>query len=598
MNLKKKLGDFLSKIYLKINIKNRLKSISPQKIKNIILVTYSILLLSILYHILYANRIIPGVKVAGLRVGGMTFSQARKSLEEREKKVTKDLKLKYDDKEIIIRSQDIGLIYDWDASVSRAFEVGRSGNLIRDSKEKVAGLVKSLIISASYDYDDDSLGMKFSIIKGEVNIEAKQSGIVLSDGNIIVSASDKGRKVIEDELYYAVIGSYDSLNFSDKNVPIKSVNPQITEKDVDPYVDEVEKIISKNVVIKYADKTWTLDSQQILDLLSFEKDEKKVKITLNEPKFEALIENISGEVNELPRGQVTATSGKLVLEFKITKSGKELDVSKFTNDFKSSLFEERVVVNVSMNQVEGPTDKEKYGIYALLGEGVSHYAGSISGRIHNLTLAADKTNGVLVAPGAIYSMNNSIGEVDAEHGFQLAYIIKGNRTVLGEGGGVCQTSTTLFRAVLNAGLPVVMRYPHAYRVGYYEQDMSVGFDAAVFQPSWDMKFKNNTSAYVLVQTSWDVNENSLTFRIYGTPDGRIVEISKPVITNQSPPPEPVYQDDPNLPIGQVVQVEHPAWGASVTFTRTVKRGDTVLSTDTFNSRYQPWRAVYLKGTKE
>ena len=599
MNQKTKLGNFFSKIYLKLKLnKINIKNIDPQKIKNIVLVTYAFLLLSTFYHVIYANRIIPGVKVAGVKVGGMTFNQAKDTLEKKDKETTKDLKLKYDDKEFLIRAEEIGLVYDWDASVSRSFEVGRSGTFIGNTKEKIAGLVKSLVVPASYDYDDDSLGIKLSIIRGEVNKETRQAGVVLSEDKIVVSSSERGRKIIEDELYAAVIGSFDSLNYSDKNVPIKTINAQVLEKDVSALVSKVEEIISEDLILKYGDKTWTLDKEQILDLVSFEKNDGKVKISLNDAKFEAVIENISDDVNELPRGQVTSSSGNTVLEFKIIKDGKELDVSKFTQDFKTSMFGERTVVNIPMNQVEGPTDKEKYGIYALLGEGVSHYAGSIPGRVHNLTLAAERTNGVLVAPGAVYSLNNSVGDIDAAHGFQMAYIIKGGRTVLGEGGGVCQTSTTLFRAVLNAGLPVVSRYPHAYRVGYYEQDMPVGFDAAIFQPSWDFKFKNNTDGYILVQTSWDVNENSLTFKLFGTPDGRTVEISKPVITNQSPPPEPVYQDDPTLKEGTVIQVEHPAWGASVSFSRTVKRGDKILFTDTFDSRYQPWRAIYLRGTKK
>jgi vancomycin resistance protein YoaR len=599
MNQKTKLGDFFSKICLKLKLNNiNFKNINPQKLKTIILFIYSFLLLSTIYHVIYANRIIPGVRVAGVKVGGMTFNQAKNALEKKDKETTKDLKLKYDDKEFLIRAQDIGLVYDWDASVSRSFEVGRNGNLISDSKEKVAGLFKSLVVPASYDYDDDSLGIKLSIIRGEVNKESIQANVVLTDGNLTVSSSEKGRKIIEDDLYSAVIGSFDSLSFSDKNVPIKIVNPQIVEKDLNDFLDKVKKIISQDLVLKYEDKTWTIGKLQLLDLISFEKVDGKVRISLNDAKFEAIIENISGDVNILPRGQVTSSSGNTVLEFKIIKDGKELAISKFREDFKDSMFGERVVVNVSVEQVTGPSDKEKYGIFALLGEGVSHYAGSIPGRVHNLTLAAERTNGVLVAPGATYSLNNSVGDIDAAHGFEMAYIIKGGRTVLGEGGGVCQTSTTLFRAVLNAGLPVVARYPHAYRVGYYEQDQPVGFDAAIFQPSWDFKFKNNTDAYVLVQTSWDVNENSLTFKLYGTPDGRTVEITKPVITNQSPPPEPVYQDDPTLKEGTIVQVEHPAWGASVSFSRTVKKGNDILFTDTFDSRYQPWRAIFLRGTKK
>jgi vancomycin resistance protein YoaR len=248
--------------------------------------------------------------------------------------------------------------------------------------------------------------------------------------------------------------------------------------------------------------------------------------------------------------------------------------------------------------VSGPADKEEYGILALLGEGVSTFKGSGAGRIHNLTLAAERTNGVLVAPGAVYSMNNSIGAVEASTGYDIAYIIQEGRTVLGSGGGVCQTSTTIFRAVLNSGLPVVMRHAHAYRVSYYEQNMKVGFDAAVFQPTWDFQFKNDTPNYILVQSFANLEESSLTFRIFGTSDGRTVQISEPEVTNQSPPPPALYQDDPTLAKGVTKQVDFPAWGASVKFTRTVKRGDKVLFEDVFSSRYQAWRAVYLVGTKE
>lgn len=595
---KEKPTKFLSLInyFKKINLKN----IDFQKVKNVLLILYTVLFISTVYHFIYAKRIIPGVKVAGVRVGGMAFSQARKALEDKEQKTTKEIKLKFENKEFLIRAQEVGLTYDWDATVSRAFEVGRTGNVITDSKDKVAGLFKSLYVPASNDYDEQSLGVKFSIIKGEVNKDVLPSGLVLSsDGELTVVSSQNGRKVVDEGLYSLVVGAFDRLDFSDRDIPTKVVTPQINEKDVTQFLSIAREVILKDLTVVYGEKSWVFDKQQLLDLILFEKTGSKVKINLNKAKFGAYVEKISGEVNELPRGQVTAVAdGSRVLDFRITRDGKDLDVAKFTGDFKNSMFGTRQIVSLSVNPVTGEADKSKYGIYALIGEGVSHFAHSIPNRVHNITLASERTNGVLVAPGAIYSLNDSIGEITAETGYYLAYIIKGNRTVLGEGGGVCQVSTTLFRAVLNAGLPIVMRYPHAYRVGYYEQDMPVGFDASVFQPSWDFKFKNDTSAYILVQTLVDPVNYVMSFRFYGTPDGRTVEISQPAITNQSPPPAPLYQDDPNLPVGVTQQVESPAWGASVVFTRTVKRGSEILYTDTFSSSYQPWRAVYLVGTKK
>ncbi len=590
MDLLKKPNEILSKV--------NLKNIDQKKFKNYVLVFYAFLLISTAYHIVYAKRIIPGVKVAGVKIGGMNFSQAKQSLEENEKNITKELKLKYEDKEFIIRDEDISLVYDWESSVVRAFEVGRTGNILTDTKEKFVGLFKNLVTPASYDYDDDSLGIKFSIIRGEVNKEAQQSGVSLVDDGLEVIPSGKGRKVVEDKLYEIVVTSFDSLNFSERAIPVKVVNPQIVEKDVEGFLEEIKEIISEDIVLTFGEKKWILDPDQILELIEFEKDESKVKINLDDFEFDALAERIGIEINEFPKGQVVSTNGNIVTEFKIVKEGEELNVKKFENDLKESIFNEGESVTLTVDVVTDSTEKERYGILALLGEGTSHFTGSIPGRIHNLTLAAEKTSGVLVPPGTVYSMNDSVGPIDYQHGFQMAYIIQGNRTVLGSGGGVCQTSTTLFRAVLNSGLPVVARYPHAYRVGYYEQDMPAGFDAAVFQPSWDFKFKNDTNAYVLVQASANLEENSLTFKLYGTPDGRTVEITEPVITNQIAPPAPLYENDPTLAKGVVRQVDYSAWGATSSFTRTVKKGNEVLFSETFTSKFQPWRAIYKVGTKE
>jgi vancomycin resistance protein YoaR len=167
---------------------------------------------------------------------------------------------------------------------------------------------------------------------------------------------------------------------------------------------------------------------------------------------------------------------------------------------------------------------------------------------------------------------------------------------LGDGGGVCQVSTTLFRAVLNAGLPITERQPHAYRVSYYEQDIGPGFDATVFLPSPDLKFKNNTPSYLLIQTKVDQVNKKLTFDIYGTSDGRKVEISPVRIWDKQPPPPDLYQDDPTLPAGTIKQVEHKSWGAKVAFDYKIVRGEEVLSEKTFYSVYRPWQAVYLRGT--
>lgn len=239
------------------------------------------------------------------------------------------------------------------------------------------------------------------------------------------------------------------------------------------------------------------------------------------------------------------------------------------------------------------------GITALLGSGYSLFSGSIAGRIHNVALASGILHGQLIAPDETFSFNKSVGDISAATGYKPAYVIKQGRTVLDDGGGVCQVSTTLFRAALNSGLPIVERAAHSYRVGYYEQgNFKPGVDATVFSPSTDFRFKNDTGHYILIQTKFLPAESKLIFELYGTSDGRKSEVFNFKLWDQKSPPPQLYQDDPTLPNGTEKQVDWPAWGAKASFDYKVTRGNEIIFQKTFTSNYLPWQAVYLRGTKQ
>lgn len=302
-------------------------------------------------------------------------------------------------------------------------------------------------------------------------------------------------------------------------------------------------------------------------------------------------------------------NGKVIL-FKTSKEGRKLNREETHKLILTYIMEipnlntfspEGIIITLPVDAVYPSVSTENsnnFGIKELLASGNSKFVGSIPGRIHNIELAASRINGQLIAPGAIFSFNDALGDVSSGTGFQPAYIIKDGRTVLGDGGGVCQVSTTLFRAALNAGLPIEERHAHSYRVSYYEQDSSPGLDATVFAPGYDLKFKNDTQNYILIQAKTDRNNYSLTFELYGTSDGRKSEVTKPVILSQSPPPPDLYQDDATIPKGVVKQVDWKAAGAKVNFDYKVTRNGEVLIQQSFFSNFQPWQAVYLRGTRE
>jgi len=297
-----------------------------------------------------------------------------------------------------------------------------------------------------------------------------------------------------------------------------------------------------------------------------------------------------------------------VTAFKPSVNGHQIDTTALNNQLLSKALtvissQKGMVIIIPLQirilEPKITTDKaNNLGIKELIGEGHSLFYHSIPTRIHNIALGASRINGILVAPGEVFSFDKALGDVSAFTGYQQAYIIQNGKTVLGDGGGICQVSTTFFRALLNAGLPIVERHAHAYRVGYYEQDSPPGIDATIFVPSVDLKFKNDTGNYILIQSQIDLNNLSLAFYLYGTKDGRQVTMTKPVITNQTPPPPDLYQDDPTLPKGEIKQTDFAAWGANVYFTRTVTKNGKEIIYDKFVSNYQPWQAIYLKGTKE
>jgi vancomycin resistance protein YoaR len=146
-------------------------------------------------------------------------------------------------------------------------------------------------------------------------------------------------------------------------------------------------------------------------------------------------------------------------------------------------------------------------------------------------------------------------------------------------------------------LPIVSRTAHAYRVHYYENHSEPGFDATIFTPNVDFKFKNDTTAYLLIQTSFDEAYNKLFFDLYGTKDNRVVTLSKARVWDVAPPPPALYQDDPTLAVGVVKQIDFPAWGAKTAFDYKVTRDGQTLQQQTFYSNYAPWQAVYLRGTR-
>ncbi len=329
-----------------------------------------------------------------------------------------------------------------------------------------------------------------------------------------------------------------------------------------------------------------------------------VVLSYNKEVFHEKLETLKAHIDIAPvepQFEFDKTTNRVV-NFKIGRAGREVNLEKALAEIEDHIKKEpgtSLTLDLPVETVEPKTgDKniDDLGITELIGSGESYYKGSIPGRVHNVLLASARTTGILIAPGEIFSFNQTLGDITAATGYKSAYIIKNGRTMLDDGGGVCQVSTTIFRAALNAGLEIVERKPHSYRVSYYEQGgFKPGLDATVFSPTVDLKFRNNTDHHILIHAVSDPDNYHLTYEIYGKDDGRRVEISDIKILSQSPAPPPMYQEDPTLQNGEIKQVDFAASGAKTAFDYKVTKGGEVLGDSTFVNNFKPWQAVYLYG---
>jgi vancomycin resistance protein YoaR len=204
---------------------------------------------------------------------------------------------------------------------------------------------------------------------------------------------------------------------------------------------------------------------------------------------------------------------------------------------------------------------------------------SSSNRIWNVHLMADYIDGTIIKPGKTFSFNKVVGPRTPERGFREGQMILGSLLVPAIGGGVCQTATTLFNNAFELGLPVKERHNHSWYISHYP----IGRDATVSWGGPDLKFKNDLDHAILIKTSY--TDSTLTFSFFGTKQGRKVVSSTGPQTNFRSP-KPSYAYDPSAPKGskRTVAGSH-AQGFDITVFRKVYEHGNLVRKDSFTSHY-------------
>ncbi len=590
-------------------------------------------------NLFYHNRTVSSIYLADIKIANLK--------RERLAMVVEQTLAEYAQKPLVIEVSDsncncrrelqttlssLGLTFNAEVTVDHAWRIGKSGIWGPDLLSR-ANLFSAEIIEPSYDINWVEFYGESQRLLSDYRKEPSDATIFFDNGWQI--KPEKSGYTFDLLLFVGDLR--DRVNRLSTESILASVvedNPKVSAVGAKRALGKVESLSNQKIILSFGQDSWQLSGANLFSILRFspqglskgyllrletgqapisvievrtvDSSSRELDVGLDGLALSDFVSKIAKSINQDRIDAEIVIEGDRVKEFTPARDGQNLDVTLTKQAIIDAVSIERVggegnininlPVAVSKAKVEGE-EIERLGIGELIGRGVSYFAGSIANRVHNLTLGSRRVNGTLVAPGEAFSFNRSVGEVSGTTGYKQAYVISEGRTVLDDGGGICQVSTTIFRAVLNAGLPIVARTAHAYRVAYYEQRGFVpGFDATVWAPAVDFVFKNDTDHHILVQASVDPADSKLQVDIYGTGDGRGVEISNPTLTNYRDAPPDKYQEDQTLPKGTVKQIDFKAQGVTAVFTRKVYKHNKLIISDSFKSNFRPWQAVYLVGT--
>lgn len=553
----------------------------------------------------YHQRVLPNIYIDEIAVGGRTALETRELLiatAQLPKEHT--LVIVADDITISSNSAELGVTRLIDQELENAFAVGRQGSLIRRSRDFTRSLLSRQSFSTKLAYNKASVSELTNTLAAQVDYPGVEPHATLkyngSAQSLSIEPGSFGRKVNQAATREIIQRSLNQEIY-DITAVVASTAGELNEDEVIAARERAAKFVGKKVVLKNEDQSVALNDQELIALLAFPEGVNKHALTelltnwestyyreAQEPVFEydehsLVVSSFIAPQDGTKLSVVEARDNLLAALAKI-ESGDEADIQQATLPLH------RTPPARSLGETNSLGIKERIGL------GTSEYAHSIPNRIWNVSHSTNKISLNIIPPGTEFSFNKTLGDVSSRTGFRSAYVIKNGQTELGDGGGVCQVSTTLFRAVLSAGLDITRRLPHSYRVSYYELDNKPGIDATVYSGETDFRFINDTDHHILVYG--EANSDNLTMKIelYGTSDGRSSKIVEHVTWNPRAPLPAQYIPTTAIAKGKLQQVDWSAPGISAKFTNIVKDKDgNELHNDTFTSVYRPWAAKFLQG---
>ncbi|HLA98262.1 MAG TPA: VanW family protein [Anaerolineales bacterium] len=568
------------------------------------------------YGLYFAGRIYPGLSVAGTDLSGLTLEDASAQLAQK-LSYPENGRIIFQGEQIwIAKPSELGLYLDPQTSALAAYNFGRQGGYLSRLASRFRAWNSGIDLPPLLIYDQRVAYRYVSSIAAQLFIPTREATLSITGTEVVAVPGQVGRMVDIEATLAPLEAQLRSLADGLLPVVIRDAPPQIL--DASQQAEIARRILSAPLSIQIEGTQegdpgpWVFDQQTLAGMVTIGRLETpegaRYQVGLNAESLRGFLQGIAAELERQPENArfIFNDETRQLEVIQPAVIGRRLNVDATILAINQQVAEGQHTISLAFDYqdpaVLDNATAEQLGIRELIRSESSFFYGSSAARIQNIQTSASRFHGVLVPPGATFSMGEVLGDVSLDNGYAEALIIFGNRTIQGVGGGVCQVSTTLFRTVFFSGYPINERHPHAYRVSYYEQTASgnvnpkfAGLDATVFVPVVDFKFTNDTPYWLLMETYVNVGARRLTWKFYSTSDGRTVDWDTTGLQNVVEAPEPLYQENPDLDKGEIKQVDWAADGADVTIYRTVNRGDQVYLQDTFSTHYLPWRAVYEYG---
>ena len=532
----------------------------------LLLISFSVL------AFLNSGRILPGIIVSGQNIGGMSMGQAVKLLLERTESYQKNpvnAALKTPDqknRELMIAPADIGLKFDIEKTVTAAYSLSRKEKFPKNILElmRISILGKKMELTVAIDQQKFDDYFRKNLLRYEK--PAKSAAIIYDKSKDQFETEDGEQGFIIDQagLKQKLLENGAVLAAGNITILFQNDYPQTVLEEAGQAKEKANSMFAQTpFLLRYNNsQTYKIEKSQLKDLISFPIKDGGIIADLDDKELENLLMQIAPLVNIKPQNAVLTMKDGKIVEFAISKEGKELDIQKNIEAIKLGVLEKNqkeIVLSATTLLPDIRTETiQNLGITTLLATGESDFKGSSAARAYNVALAAKKMNGILIKPDEEFSFVNAVGDIDQKAGYQAGLVIKGNKTVPEYGGGVCQVSTTMFRAATIAGLKITERYSHSLPVQYYNPQ---GFDATIYGPHPDLRFINDTGSNILVQTK--IKGTKLYFEFYGAPDGREVKI-----------------------IGPTEYDKKPDGSLKTILTREIYKNGELIGKDTFRSSYR------------